>query len=258
MDHANGDGLRQEYRQKIWDELREVAHPDSRFAWDFSEFIADYEGSGSGAEHIRSLGKELGVESWFITPDNNLDPLRKSLIEDAIGFIMPSYGIRRGFLLLDPTLVPDGDETLASTLDGVNQYGAEIPITQLSEEYDQIDVLVTGASFVTTNGLRMGKGHGYFDLEWAMLREVNLVDDDTIVIAAAHDVQVIEANMVDRDQLVEQHDTIVDYIVTPSGIREVEDTSPKPQGIFWELLDEEDINSIPPLAELNEGRQASK
>lgn len=258
MDHDNADGLRQEYRQKIWDALRDVARPDSRFAWDFSEFIADYEGSGRGAEHIRSLGNELGVESWFITPDNNLNPLRKSLIEDGLAFIMPSYGIRRGFLLLDPTLVPDGEETFASTLDGVNRYGEEIPITHLSDEYAQIDVLVTGASFVTTNGLRMGKGHGYFDLEWAMLREVNLVDEDTIVIAAAHDVQVIEADMVDRAQLVEEHDTIVDYIITPSGIREVDDTSPKPQGIYWELLDDEDINSIPPLAELNESRQATK
>ena len=37
-------------RIMIWEELRKVARPDSRFSWDFGEFIADYEGSDKGAE----------------------------------------------------------------------------------------------------------------------------------------------------------------------------------------------------------------
>jgi 5-formyltetrahydrofolate cyclo-ligase len=256
MDNEGKANVRQEYRQEVWDDLREVARPDSRFAWDFNEFIADYEGSKRGAEHIRNLGDEIGVESWFVTPDNNLDSLRESLIKDDIPFVMPSYGIRRGLLRLDSEGIPDGEETFASVLDGVNRFGEELSLTQLSEKYDQFDILVTGASFVTTDGLRMGKGHGYFDLEWGMLRELDLVDETTPVVAVAHDVQILGENLVKRDELMAEHDTIVDHIVTPSGIQHVEDTPAKPQGIYWELLDEEDIAAVPPLVELDERRQS--
>ena len=32
-------------RIMIWEELRKVARPDSRFSWNFAEFITDYEGT---------------------------------------------------------------------------------------------------------------------------------------------------------------------------------------------------------------------
>lgn len=34
-----------EARVQIWEELLRVAKPDSKFSWQFSEFICDYEGS---------------------------------------------------------------------------------------------------------------------------------------------------------------------------------------------------------------------
>ena len=42
-------------RQHVYNELRHVARPDSRFHWNFAEFIADYEGSDVGAQRIRDL-----------------------------------------------------------------------------------------------------------------------------------------------------------------------------------------------------------
>ena len=35
-------------RVRIWEELLKVAKPDSKFSWQFSEFICDYEGSEKG------------------------------------------------------------------------------------------------------------------------------------------------------------------------------------------------------------------
>lgn len=37
-----------EARVQIWEELLRVAKPDSKFSWQFSEFICDYEGSEKG------------------------------------------------------------------------------------------------------------------------------------------------------------------------------------------------------------------
>lgn len=39
-------------------------------------------------------------------------------------------------------------------------------------------------------GYRIGKGRGYADLEYAILREMDAVDDDTVIITNVHDSQV--------------------------------------------------------------------
>lgn len=249
MTDQSNRSIRNEQRREVWTDLRDVAEPDSRFAWDFGSFIADYEGSDDNADRLLNLGTEHSVDEWFVTPDNNLDALRKRLIEDDVPFVMPTYGIRRGFLQLESQNLSDGKSEFASTLDGMNRFAEQLPLEELEESSRTFDCLVTGASFVTTDGLRMGKGHGYFDLEWAMLREVGAVDEDTLVVAAAHDVQVLE-DEVDRDEMAEEHDTIVDYIATPTRTIAVDSTPPKPSGIHWNLLEREEIESIPPLETL--------
>ena len=42
-----------EARVQIWEELLRVAKPDSKFSWQFSEFICDYEGSEKGTVQKR-------------------------------------------------------------------------------------------------------------------------------------------------------------------------------------------------------------
>jgi 5-formyltetrahydrofolate cyclo-ligase len=148
--------IREEVRERVWSVLREVARPDSRFAWDFAEFIADYEGSREGADRLLSLADDHTCENWLVTPDNNLDPLRELLIERNTPFLMPSYGIRRGFLALDPGDVPDGEAALASVLDGMNRFADSVSLETLETGHPPLDVMVTGASFVTTDGLRVG------------------------------------------------------------------------------------------------------
>ena len=39
-------------------------------------------------------------------------------------------------------------------------------------------------------GLRIGKGEGFADLEWAMMMSMGAVTKDTIVITTVHDCQV--------------------------------------------------------------------
>jgi 5-formyltetrahydrofolate cyclo-ligase len=241
-------GVRSETRERVWSDLREVARPDSRFGWDFSSFIADYQGSDRGAERLLRRGDESGYDSWFVTPDNNLDPLRERLVERNTSFVMPTYGIRRGFVQLTPGDVPDDQAAFAGTLDGVNRFANRISLERMESELPTLDCMITGASFLTIDGLRMGKGHGYFDLEWAMMREIDVVDEETEVVAAVHDVQVLE-DVRGRD-VAESHDTIVDVIVTPTDVIEIADPPEKPEGIRWELLDRERIDSMPPLKRL--------
>lgn len=238
-------------RERVWRELRRYARPDSRFHYNFSEFIPDFEGSERCAEAIRRMGIYKRSKLLFITPDNCLEILRMYAILDSKPFIMPTYGIKRGFVHLSRQLVPQGKEDFAATLDGAERFGRYVSLEEIAE-MGRIDLMITGASAVSVSGVRYGKGHGYFDLEWAMMRELGVVDDSTPVIAVVHDVQVIEGELE-----ADRYDTVVDYIVTPSRVIKVSGRRPKPAGIDWERLPRHLLEEIPPLAELYRERLGS-
>jgi len=228
----------------VWQELRKVARPDSRFHWDFAEFIPDYEGSQKCAAAIRRMRWYQGSSVLFITPDNNLAGLRQHAVQDDKTIIVATYGIVRGFLIIGRQDVPPGQERFVASLDGMEEFARAIDLDGLAC-LGRIDLLVTGASIINHQGVRWGKGHGYFDLEWAMMRELGLVEEATPIIAVAHDCQVIDLELAPA-----VHDTVVDRIVTPSRVIDVDRTLPKPLGIFWDRLDPTVRERIPPLAEL--------
>jgi 5-formyltetrahydrofolate cyclo-ligase len=105
--------------------------------------------------------------------------------------------------------------------------------------------MATGASAVSVDGVRFGKGHGYFDLEWGMFTDLGLADDQTPVVACVHDVQVVEDKLHPSET-----DILVDLIATPTRLVTVERRGRRPRGIKWELLSSEQIQSTPPLREL--------
>ncbi|MDH3741281.1 MAG: 5-formyltetrahydrofolate cyclo-ligase, partial [Hyphomicrobiales bacterium] len=95
-------------RQQIWGKLKDVAKPDTRFDLNFAEVIPDFEGSEIATDRIMELQSCKDAEFLFITPDNCLVELRRRLIEQEKPFFMSTYGIYRGFLLIEPGMVPKG------------------------------------------------------------------------------------------------------------------------------------------------------
>lgn len=233
-------------RVDIWEKLRKVARPDSRFSWEFSEFITDYEGSDKCAELLTATQMYKDAKVIFITPDNNLEKFREQAFLDKKTVIMTNYGITRGFFLIRPGMIPEGKEELASLLDGVARYWKHRTLEQLKQEVGHIDMMVTGASAITPSGIRFGKGHGYFDLEWAMTYTVGLVDDSTVIVAVGHECQVADA-----DVEVREFDTAIDYIVTNERVIKTRNEYPRPTGgILWSQLAPGMREQIPPIQEL--------
>lgn len=110
----------------------------------------------------------------------------------------------------------------------------------------EFDLLLTGASAVSTNGIRFGKGHGYFDLEWAMFSEIHCLADDPLVVCAVHDCQVVEIDLVGSE-----FDTRVDLIVTPTRTISVpKEYGHQPGRLVWERLEPGILERIPALQEL--------
>ena len=231
-------------REKIWTKLRDVARPDTRFHLNFAEVIPDFDGSETATDRIVEDPAYKATRFAFITPDNCLADLRRRMIEDGKPFVMSTYGIYRGFLYLDPATIPEGAALYASWLDGMEHFGVPISLEEIAAK-GRFDYLVTGASAVSVNGVRFGKGHGFFDLEWGMFTDLGLVDDDTPVHALVHDVQLVEEQLQPSET-----DILVDRIFTPRRTHVVERRAKRPRGVKWPLLDPKQIADTPPLQEL--------
>lgn len=235
-------------RQRIWSKLRDVAKPDTRFHLNFSEVIPDFEGSEKATDNIVEMPAYKACKYAFITPDNCLVDLRRRMIEVGIPFVMSTYGIYRGFLYIEPGMVPKGAELYAAWLDGMEHFARPISLAEIAKR-GRFDLMVTGASAVSMDGVRFGKGHGFFDLEWGMFTELGIADEATPVVAIVHDVQVVE------DKLhPSATDILVDYIATPTQTIAVERRAKRPHGVKWELLEPEQIAVTPPLQELRRMR----
>lgn len=235
-------------RQKIWSRLTEAALPDSRFHLDFAEFIPDFVGSDRALARLRELPCYRIGRYAFVTPDNCLAELRTRMLRDGMSMVVSTYGIRRGFVLLEPDMVPEGQETFAGWLDGLEHFGRPTTLEEIAER-GAFDFMVTGASAVSLNGVRFGKGHGFFDLEWGMFTDIGTAGEQTPVVAVVHDVQVVEDALFPSPT-----DITVDYIATPDKLHETARKDPRPRGIKWELLEPETIEATPPLKELQAQR----
>lgn len=231
-------------RQRIWESLKAVARPDTRFHLRFSEFIPDFEGVELATDHVTALPAYKDSKLAFVTPDNSMTELRRRLILDGKPFVMSTYNMQRGFLYLAPGVVPREASVFAAWLDGMEHFARPVNLAELTQ-IGRFDFMATGASAVTTDGIRFGKGHTYFDLEWGMFTDLGLVDEDTPVATIVHDVQVVNDHL-----SVSSMDIPVDYIATPTYLAAVERKLRRPRGLRWGLLAPEEIASTPPLREL--------
>lgn len=231
-------------RQRIWERLKAVARPDTRFHLDFSSFIPDFEGSEAATARVTELPAFRESRLAFVTPDNSLTGLRRRMIEAGMPFVMSSYNIRRGFLYLAPGAVPPGIAEAAAWLDGMEHYARPVSLQEIAA-LGRFDFIATGASAVSVDGVRFGRGHAFFDLEWGIFTDLGLVEDRTPVVAVVHDVQVVE----DRLQVAET-DIPADIVATPSRLISVGRAHRRPRGLRWETVSAEDIDAIPPLKEL--------
>lgn len=232
-------------RTKVWSELRRVAIPDSRFHHDYSSFIADFEGSSSATDLLLSTPAYRNTDILFVAPDNCIQGLRHRALKDGKKVLVTTYGIRRGFWVLDPVKISQELWEIASLLDGMEKLGQHISLTEIKRTIGHIGLMVTGTGAINHHGLRFGKGHGFFDLEWAMLYSIGVVNTETQLVAVVHECQVLEEELSGEDW-----DTGCDLVVTNQRIIEVTGASKPTCGIIWAMLEKNMLEDIEPLREL--------
>ncbi len=231
---------KQKIREYVWSLLERKGV--ARFPRPIYGRIPNFVGAERAAERILKLEEYRSAKVVKVSPDSPQKFIRYRCLLDGKILIMPTPRLREGFLLLDPSKIPRKSYERASTIRGAFTFGEKVS----PENLPRVDLIVMGSVAVTRDGLRLGKGGGYGELEYAVLLEFGKIERSVPIATNVHDLQIL--NDLPRDP----HDLTLDIIATPTKLIRVERPSQRPKGIIWELLDERKIEEIPLLSRLKD------
>lgn len=228
-------------RERVWDHLE--AEGIARFPFPPHGRIPNFDGADEAAERAMALPELEGADAVKANPDAPQLPLRRALLRQGTTVYMavPRLAEEACFVELDPAEIEDPEA--APTVSSTGEYGRRVRPDAVPE----LDAIVVGSVAVTEAGTRVGKGEGYSDLEYAILREHGLVNEGTPVITTVHGDQVVG-----DDVAPDEHDVPIDLICTPTDVVEVDADAARPSGVRWERLDEARIAEMPALERLRE------
>lgn len=230
-------------RIMVWKMLEEKGV--ARFPKPVYGRIPNFIGAEEAGDKITMLEEYRRAKVVKVSPDSPQYTIRLKCLIDGKTLIMPTPRLREGFLLLVPSKIPRKFLEKAATIRGAFQFGVKVD----PEDLPRVDLIVLGSVAVGRDGSRIGKGEGYGEIEYAILREYDRVKEETLIATNIHDLQLLDS--VPQDP----YDVPVDVIATPTKIIRTQSNKPKPKGIIWELLTEEKLNEIPLLRILKEKRK---
>jgi len=235
-------------RQARWDAL--IAAGASRFPGAKGR-IPNFSGAEAAAEILIASPLWTRARTLKINPDSPQRPVRYAALKQGKRLFLPAPRLadEHPFIELDPAQLPEGSAWQASSIKGAYALGRPVSLAAMPP----LDLIVTGCVGATRAGARLGKGGGYSDLEYAMLRERGCVASDTPIATTLHPTQLIENGGIP----VEPHDISLDLIATPSLLIETGRTIPRPAGILWHALPPEKRRAIPALEALWRERQGA-
>ncbi|MCS7136112.1 MAG: 5-formyltetrahydrofolate cyclo-ligase [Nitrososphaerota archaeon] len=232
-----------EIRKSIWRLLEERGV--ARFPKPVFGRIPNFVGAEEAAHVLCRTPIYRKAEVVKVNPDSPQLEVRRTTLRDGKLLLMPTPRLSSGFLLLDPKVIPSSSIDEAATIKGSFRFGRSIQ----PSEIPHVDLIVLGSVAVSREGWRLGKGEGYGEIEYAILREFGKVDDNVPVVTTVHDLQIVEYIPHDR------YDVPVDYIITKSSFYEVKPRKTKPSGIYWEDLPDKKVKEIPILQQLLKDRR---
>jgi 5-formyltetrahydrofolate cyclo-ligase len=223
-------------RQWVWDRL--AAEGVARFPFPPHGRIPNFAGAEVAAARL------LGIEPWKsasaikVNPDSPQRVLRAEALRRGITVFVPTPRLRGGFKKLDPNRIPPDRMQEAAGLSRGDRWSEEVALADMP----RLDAIVCGSVAVTRDGRRCGKGEGYSDLGFAILRELG--HPPVPVATTVHDLQIVDS--VPRDPT----DLPLSVIATPTRAIRIKRPGAPPTGIDWTRLSAEDLAEMPILADL--------
>jgi 5-formyltetrahydrofolate cyclo-ligase len=223
-------------RKAVWDALEQEGL--ARFPFPPHGRIPNFEGAPAAAERLFEQPPLAEARCLKVNPDAPQRHVRIEALQRGCVVFVPTPRLRGGFKRLDPASIPDDEIKPAASLSKMDRWAEPVALNALPH----LDAIVTGSVAVTRDGHRCGKGEGYSDLEYAILRELG--HDPVPVATTVHPVQLVASVPTDP------HDLPLSRIVTPEDTIRVTDPPVPPTGIDWAALSETDLQEMPVLREL--------
>lgn len=229
---------KQEIRERVWSLMEREGV--ARFPRPIWGRIPNFEGAADAAERLQTLATFAEARVVKVNPDAPQKHVREHVLRQGKRLLVPTPRLRKGFLLIDPVGSPSIDVGYAATIRGSWKYGKPVTLNDLPK----LDLVVAGSVAVSKSGVRLGKGGGYSEIEYGILRELQLVDEETNIVTTIHDLQIVQ-NVPESE-----HDLSVDRIVTPTRVINTFRKRSKPRGILWDRVTDRMLEEIPILKEL--------
>jgi 5-formyltetrahydrofolate cyclo-ligase len=223
-------------RTTVWDALDDDGV--ARFPFPPHGRIPNFEGAAQAAERLFRTPLFADATHVKVNPDAPQRYVRIEALRRGCTVYVPTPRLRGGFKRLDPAAIPDDEVPAAASLSNMDQWAEPVSLDALPP----LDAIVVGSVAVTRDGRRCGKGEGYSDLEYAMLRELG--HDPVPVATTVHPLQVVDALPRDR------HDLPLSLVVTPDDTVSIADPPPAPDGVDWAALSDDALDAMPVLREL--------
>ncbi|XP_062997275.1 methenyltetrahydrofolate synthase domain-containing protein isoform X1 [Elgaria multicarinata webbii] len=229
-------------RHKIWDYME--ANNLADFPRPVHHRIPNFKGSFQMNGSIQACDVFDIAGEVKVDPDKPLEGIRLAVLQARKTLLVPTPRLRTG--LFNRIIPPPGatKEILrkCATSQGVRDYSVPVGL----DAKVHVDLVVVGSVAVSEKGWRIGKGEGFADMEYAMMASMGAVKEDTIIVTAVHDCQVVDI----PEELLGDHDLTVDYILTPTRAIKTGCKRPKPRGILWHEISHETLIKIPILKSL--------
>ena len=156
---------KQALRARVWDDLE--ASGVARFPFPPHGRIPNVAGADDAAERLAGTPAWADAAVLKANPDAPQLPVRRRALRagKAVFMAVPRLRDEACFMRLDPAEIDDVDA--AATVSHADEYAERVG----PDAMPPVDLIVAGSVAVTPGGARVGKGEGYCDLEFGLLRE---------------------------------------------------------------------------------------
>lgn len=230
-------------RVQTWKKLQDGCSPYPKYVFNR---ISYFSGAEKAATLLADTQEFKDATNIKVNGDRPQDPVKSVVVENKKTLYVPPGKSSAVFIKINiPDDADEKEQKRCLRIDELKKVGTEIGI----DTEVKLDILVIGSCAVSREGHRIGRGNGYVDLDFAILKHLGIVTPKTIIATTVHDCQVYDTLPID---LFQNYDVPVDMIITPTEVIRVEKKLPRPDGIIWHILSDRRLGIVPVLKEIKE------
>ncbi|MDI6860477.1 MAG: 5-formyltetrahydrofolate cyclo-ligase [Caldisericia bacterium] len=190
---------KEEIRNFVWDKMERenvASFPRPVFGR-----IPNFVGSDKVCEKIKELNEFKIAKAIFVAPDSPLRRAREIVLEEGKILVVALPHIKDIVEIHERVNIKE-----ASIIRGFEKYGKPLK--------SKIDLMIEGSVAVDLKGNRIGKGKGYGDKEYEILKNRRFLKESLKIVTIVHECQIFE----DFSYLMNERDIKVNYIITNKRI----------------------------------------